>query len=79
MQSEHDLYTPERMEGVYACKVCGGFEGTLTTCCPRTRINSEQSAAIYAGTLNFRDGEWRKEPSMGVASHWDLPEARNAK
>lgn len=50
--------------GLFACTVCGGFEGTLTTDCCGRKLTSEEKDRIYhAANLDFRDGEWVNEPN----------------
>lgn len=39
------------------CHICMGFEGSMPTDCPKERMTSEQSDAVYAGNLDYRDGE----------------------
>lgn len=65
----HDLYEPERYEGCAACRICGGFEGTLTRVCPGVRMTSQQQDDVYAGNLDYRDEGWVSEPSGLVAGH----------
>jgi len=59
--------------GLASCTVCGGAEGTLPSECPGKLLDEKQEKLIYAGKLDFRDGRWREEPSMGVSSHYNLP------
>jgi hypothetical protein len=47
--------------GLSACSVCMAFEGAWPDECPGVRMSPEQSDAVYAGTLNYRAGEWRTE------------------
>ncbi len=42
----------------YLCDVCFGFEGSLTTHCPRVRVEEEHQQLVYKSTLDFQDGEW---------------------
>lgn len=44
--------------GLSACTVCGAFEGAWPDQCPGAPMTSQQSDAVYAGTLNYRDGAW---------------------
>lgn len=44
---------------LFICKVCNGAEGSLATECPGRRITSEEGDAIYAGTLDFVEGQWK--------------------
>lgn len=45
--------------GLGACTRCDAFEGAWPDHCPGQRMTSEQSEAVYAGELNYRDGAWR--------------------
>jgi hypothetical protein len=42
--------------GLFACTVCDGAEGSLPTDCPGTKMTTEQSDAVYAGDLDYREG-----------------------
>lgn len=44
--------------GLWACTVCGGLEGGMPSTCPGEHMTPEQSKAVYAGLLDFRDGRW---------------------
>lgn len=46
--------------GLSACTVCDAFEGAWPDECPGERMTREQSDAVYAGMLNYRDGAWRE-------------------
>lgn len=35
------------------CRVCGGAEGTLPTCCPGRRLTPKEEEEIYRGELDF--------------------------
>lgn len=51
--------------GLFACTVCGGFEGTLTTdCCGRKLTEDEERRIYHSGTLDFRAGRWVKKPNF---------------
>lgn len=39
------------------CKTCSLFEGALTTDCPGEKASGEKSDEIYAGKLDYIDGE----------------------
>lgn len=41
------------------CVYCGGREGTLTTACPVQRLSRCAEDCIWAGVLDFKDGEWK--------------------
>jgi hypothetical protein len=43
---------------LFICKVCGLFEGCLTSDCPGEASYKEHSDAVYAGKEDFRDGKW---------------------
>lgn len=56
--------------GLYACTVCGGMEGTLTTDCCGRRLTADEEDRIYnQHKLNFRDGQWREEDSFKQETH----------
>lgn len=42
------------------CTVCNGAEGTLPTECPGRLMSSARQEHIYAGRIDFKDGEWIK-------------------
>ena len=46
--------------GLFACIKCGSFEGMTTTHCPGYGLDvmGNVGNAVYAGQLDFRDGEW---------------------
>lgn len=64
--------------GLLLCTTCGGLEGSLPSTCPGTKMTEDQERAVYAGTLDFRNGAWTNAPSGGVSNHYDgrpgLPE-----
>jgi hypothetical protein len=43
--------------GLAVCKVCGLFEGSLTTHCPGSKSHG-RSEEVYAGGVDFFHGEW---------------------
>lgn len=45
---------------LFACAVCGGAEGSLTTNCPGRRVSSEMLDQVYDGWWDYRDarGGW---------------------
>lgn len=47
--------------GLSACTRCGAFEGAWPDDCPGQKMTAEQNESVYAGRLNYRDGEWRDE------------------
>jgi hypothetical protein len=54
--------------GLFSCTVCDGFEGTLPTDCPGTRMTQEQSDATYDGNLDYREGRgWIKPDGTGTS------------
>jgi hypothetical protein len=44
--------------GLSICKVCGLYEGSLTTECPGYECYAEKGDDVYAGKIDFRDGQW---------------------
>jgi hypothetical protein len=49
--------------GLFACEVCGSFEGATTTFCPGRRMTKAEEDGVYAGNLDYRDGQWIDGPS----------------
>jgi hypothetical protein len=49
--------------GLGICSTCGGGEGALPDHCPGVPMTMEQTDAVYEARLNYRDGQWREEPS----------------
>jgi hypothetical protein len=49
--------------GLSICSICGLIEGSLTTECPGYRCWTEKGDDIYAGKIDFRNGQWVKECS----------------
>ena len=44
------------------CKICSLYEGSLTTDCPGEEAFAEYNDAIYAGEIDYREGEgWVKK------------------
>jgi len=43
--------------GLAVCKVCGGGEGSLTTDCPGEKIPYEKDQRVYAGKIDYREGQ----------------------
>ena len=46
---------------LFICEICGGAEGSLPVHCPGRKLTHEESEAIMASTLDYKDGEWIKE------------------
>lgn len=44
--------------GLSVCDVCGGAEGSLPTDCPGRKLTQEECDRVFAGTADFRKGEW---------------------
>lgn len=49
--------------GLFACEVCGSFEGATTTFCPGRPMTKDEEDAVYSGDLDYRDGQWINAPS----------------
>ena len=52
------LYCPICDGGLSVCTVCGLIEGSLTTDCPGYNCWSDKNEDIYAGKIDFINGEW---------------------
>jgi hypothetical protein len=50
--------------GLFSCTVCGCLEGSLPTECPGVDVWREKGEAIYAGEIDFRNGQWVEGPSV---------------
>ena len=59
--SDHDHPCQFCDGGLFACSVCGAFEGATPDDCPGEQMTYEQSGKVYAGKLNYRDGAWRED------------------
>lgn len=44
--------------GLAICTVCGCIEGSLATECPGYNCYATHGDRIYAGEIDFVDGEW---------------------
>ncbi len=44
--------------GLAVCEICGCAEGELTTDCAGYKYSEESRIEIYAGRLDFQNGEW---------------------
>lgn len=64
--------------GLFACSVCGSAEGATTTHCPGGRMAADQIDAVYAGTLDYRDGAWREGECSKHTPAWWQTEAGQA-
>jgi hypothetical protein len=56
--------------GLFSCTICGSFEGATTTQCPGVKMTNEQRDAVYAGQLDFRNGQWVNKASRN-SPHYD--------
>jgi hypothetical protein len=56
--------------GLWACSVCGAFEGATTTDCPGTAVDHDTWTLVYEGQRDFRDGRWLDEPSPHTPNGW---------
>jgi hypothetical protein len=45
------------------CKLCGLAEGATTTDCPKVQVYTTHADRIYAGEIDYRDGQWVNECS----------------
>lgn len=62
--------------GLFACDDCDSFEGGTTTHCPGQRMTAERRDEVYAGHLDFREGQWVKECSPNAPGFWRTPEGQ---
>jgi hypothetical protein len=44
--------------GLAVCTVCKAAEGELTAECPGEPVPYERREQVYAGILNFKNGQW---------------------
>lgn len=51
----------DRAGGLLHCKVCNGGEGSLPSECPGRSMTDDDQAKVYAGKLDFRQGQWQHE------------------
>lgn len=58
-------YCPVCVGGIGWCRVCGAYEGGLTTECPGRQTTAAETDAVYHGRIDFRGGAWVD----GVTSH----------
>ena len=49
--------------GLFACDVCGAFEGATTTQCPGYRVSKDWWDEVYHCKLDYRNGHWVAQPS----------------
>ncbi len=56
--------------GLAVCKICGLFEGSLTTDCPGQECWRDRHQDIYAGRIDFRAGQWVDEVSVHSPAHF---------
>lgn len=61
--------------GLALCKHCGGLEGALPTECPGVSMTQAQIDAVYAGKLDYRNGQWMEGVSnfCPVIAHTEEP------
>ena len=46
---------------LFVCANCGAFEGGLPTECPGYFIGADKADEVYAGKVDFIDGEWKPQ------------------
>ncbi|QMI49724.1 hypothetical protein [Burkholderia sp. MBR-1] len=58
--------------GLSVCKVCGLGESCLTTECPGMNACGDIADAVYAGRLDFLDGQWQQKanPTNQMWQRW---------
>lgn len=62
--------------GLFACALCGSFEGATTTQCPGEQMTADQIDAVYAGTLDYRNGAWAEACSRHTPAFWSTLEGQ---
>ena len=55
---------------IAVCKVCGAYEGGLTTECPGTQVDADTVDRVYKTDLNFIGGEWKNDGSDMRSRGW---------
>ena len=60
--------------GLALCALCGHLEGSLTSDCPAIQTYSKYGDLVYAGTIDYRQGEWVE----GVSSPYSPAHYRKA-
>lgn len=43
---------------LFHCSVCNGAEGSLPTECPGRKMIEREEAAVYAGDIDYKNGQW---------------------
>lgn len=69
-QYENGQSCPVCDGGLSICKVCSLFEGSLTTDCPG-EYAGDKADAIYAGNLDFREGQGWVHEKNPTNQTWD--------
>ncbi|QFG08908.1 hypothetical protein PBI_MALAGASYROSE_60 [Mycobacterium phage MalagasyRose] len=58
--------------GLFACTVCGSFEGATTTQCPGRQLTAQESDDVYANKLDYRGGRWVAQSSYyAPGGYWN--------
>jgi hypothetical protein len=67
--NEHQYH--DREDGLLHCKICNGGEGSLPSECPGRRMTEEEDNDVYAGTLDYRQGQWvRRAARCPFCGQW---------
>jgi hypothetical protein len=56
--------------GLGICSICGLVEGSLTTDCPGFEAYADYADYIYAGKIDFRNGQWVNECSPHTPAYY---------
>ena len=56
---------------LYVCRTCGGAEGTLPTECPGESMTIRVAERVYAGALDFVNGNWVQHAIKGLVIRMD--------
>jgi hypothetical protein len=59
--------------GLWACAICGSFEGMVVTHCPGYLMPYEANDPVYNGQLDFMWGRWLNVPSEMARSIGRVP------
>lgn len=64
--------------GLFGCSVCYSFEGATTSQCPGKRMDFKTIDQVYAGEVDFRDGQWVRAHSRYAPGWFQSDEGKQA-